>query len=542
MCSEALHADELQKCSLEKCVEETKKRCPFRDLTRARANNFIKAIAVPGNIWDESDADHFCKTWYGDEISNVTRMGAVWDALYMLPCPNTESAIRRMKTCYTIETSNVAALHPMAQFCYSSYPIDLGIGQSVSTQCCYGSDLKLLVLGQKGAGAVDFASKLANHEMSESDHFENDLFPNMACCQLSDNCVKFSAMRPPSVRPETDEEAQASCGAMNSKYSWKPYGKYQPPYARSSEIMTWKEMQLTSESLVPTKKLSELLVASQKVRDAVEKGNNPYESEQAPSAKPLQKPDGKPDEPEQHEEKPTAKPTEKPLVPPEKPTHHDEETPQEKPQHHEEQSQHEEKPMHHDEESQHHGEQKPQLHEETPSHHEEEKPQLHEEKPTHHEEQMPQNHEEEKPSHHEETPSHLEEEKPQHHEEKPQHDDEHHEAQPQHHEEEPQHHEEPSHLKRSSEKVNKKAASKEKGFAKDFGTKKTDRDLDAAIEAVLKGQTKKASKSTGKSKAKHVEASKESNSQHVEKHSDENQDSHERNAERRRRRRHQGSN
>ena len=175
VCAEAKRKSELADCSMDKCVAETEKRCPFRDLIRSRANNFIKAIAKAGNIWDEQDATKFCTTWYGKEISNVTRMGAVWDALYMLPCPHQESAIRKMTDCYKIETSNIRPSHPDAQFCYTSYPIgkilgffkirpmaiqltafesDLGIGQAVSTQCCYGSDLRLLVLGHKGAGSV----------------------------------------------------------------------------------------------------------------------------------------------------------------------------------------------------------------------------------------------------------------------------------------------------------------------------------------------------------------------------------------------------
>merc|ERR1711991_760180 len=114
VCSEAKADSDLKDCSLPRCVAETKMRCPFRDAVRARANNFIRKIAMAGGIWKEEDATKFCHEWYGREIANVTRMGAVWDALYMLPCPNKESGIRRTGKCFQIETSNIAPTHPDA--------------------------------------------------------------------------------------------------------------------------------------------------------------------------------------------------------------------------------------------------------------------------------------------------------------------------------------------------------------------------------------------------------------------------------------------
>lgn len=504
VCAEAKRKSELADCSMDKCVAETEKRCPFRDLIRSRANNFIKAIAKAGNIWDEQDATKFCTTWYGKEISNVTRMGAVWDALYMLPCPHQESAIRKMTDCYKIETSNIRPSHPDAQFCYTSYPIDLGIGQAVSTQCCYGSDLRLLVLGHKGAGSVDFVSKLSQHSNSESDHFENDLFPSLACCALSDNCVKFSAMRPPSVRPETDEEAQASCHIMSTKYEWKPYGKYEPPYARDAMIKSWKELHLDGSSLVPTPKLSEILRTAQKVRDAIHRDHkNPYDT---PTHPPIEKPSEKPEHKEEEEETTASKPTEKPLVPPEKPEHDSEETHHEANEHQEDE--HKSNSNNNNEEeahssSSHHVTAEPKEHE----------PENVEPEKSHHSSsgnngeahssssssnQQPSEHENQENLHHGDDTSH--------HQESQQHnggqqDGSHRNGDGQHKEE--SHQGNGDHKKRQEPQ---KASSKGKSanskngppsFAKDFGTKKTDRDLDAAIEAVLKGQTKKPDSTSG---------------------------------------------
>jgi hypothetical protein len=258
-----------------RCVIETELRCPFRDLVRARANNLIKTIAQHGKIWEEKEAAKYCNAWYGRELGNVTRIGAVWDALKMLPCPLEESAIRNV-SCFQIETSNVLPTHPLAKFCYSSYPLQLNIGLTVSTQCCYGADLRLLVLGSRGAGTVDFSAKLSKHEDSDADHFQHDLFPSLACCALSDNCVKYSAVRPASLVPESDAEVRESCRVMQEVYHWEPYKLVPPPYARKEAEDAWAKLDLTSTSLVPTSKVAELLAQAQQVRKRIQDGVDAY--------------------------------------------------------------------------------------------------------------------------------------------------------------------------------------------------------------------------------------------------------------------------
>ncbi len=288
MCKEAqkeLASSGDKTCSLAKCKVETELRCPFRDLVRARANQFIKNIAVNAEIWDAEKAAGACDRWYGNELANVTHIGAVWDVLQMLPCPNDEAAIRTAP-CFQIETANVAPTHPMAKFCYTSFPVDLNIGLTVSTQCCYGADLKLLVLGHKGAGSVDFSSKLSQHESTDADHFLNDLYPNLACCALSDNCYKYSAVRPAQLVPETAAEVAESCKVMKDTYDWRPYKSFQPPYARRAAIEEWAKLKLGQGSLVPTPKVGDLLKQAQDVRRRIHAGQEPY-PEVATTEKPV---------------------------------------------------------------------------------------------------------------------------------------------------------------------------------------------------------------------------------------------------------------
>ncbi len=262
-------------CSLAKCQVETGLRCPFRDLVRARANQFIKNIAVKGDIWDESKAGAMCDRWYGGELSNVTHIGAVWDVLQMLPCPEEEAVIRNV-SCFRIDTANISPTHPMAKFCYTSYPVDLNIGLTVSTQCCYGADLRLLVLGHKGAGSIDFSSKLSAHENTDADHFLNDLYPSLACCALSDNCVKYSAVRPAMLLPETTAEVVQSCNVMQHIYDWHPYKTFPPPYARPEAVADWHKLNLTATSLVPTTLLAKVLKEAQDVRKRIHANEEPY--------------------------------------------------------------------------------------------------------------------------------------------------------------------------------------------------------------------------------------------------------------------------
>ncbi len=262
-------------CFSKRCIIETELRCPFRDLVRARANNFISTIAKSGGIWKESDASEFCNKWYGDEVANVTRLGAVWDALKLLPCPLEEASIRNV-SCFQIETSNVMPTHPLAKFCYSSYPLQLNIGMTVSTQCCYGSDLRLLVLGTRGAGSVDLSSKLSQHAESDADHFQHDLFPRLACCELSGNCVKFSAVRPASLIPETDAEVRESCRVMSEVYKWEPYQNFPPPYATKAVIDSWAELKLGKNDLIPTARLADIVAQSQIVRKRIQDKVPPY--------------------------------------------------------------------------------------------------------------------------------------------------------------------------------------------------------------------------------------------------------------------------
>jgi hypothetical protein len=257
-------------------VVETKLRCPFRDLVRARANRLITSIAQSGKIWEEREAEEYCDNWYGKEVSNVTRLGAVWDALKLLPCPRDEATIRKLTSCFQIETSNVMPTHPLAKFCYTSYPLQLNIGLTVSTQCCYGADLRLLVLGSRGAGSVDFSSKLARHQDSDADHFQNDLFPRLACCELSGNCVKYSVVRPPMLVPESDAEVQESCRIMSEVYAWEPYKTFLPPYARPDAIEEWAALRLNKSSLVPTAKLGAILEKAQVVRKRIQDKQDPY--------------------------------------------------------------------------------------------------------------------------------------------------------------------------------------------------------------------------------------------------------------------------
>jgi hypothetical protein len=262
-------------CSLQKCQVETELRCPFRDLVRARANQFIKNIAMNGDIWEEAKAAAVCDRWYGGELGNVTHIGAVWDVLQMLPCPEEEAVIRNV-SCFRIDTANVSPTHPMAKFCYTSYPVDLNIGLTVSTQCCYGADLKLLVLGHKGAGSVDFSSKLSAHESTDADHFLHDLYPSLACCALSDNCVKYSAVRPAMLLPETPAEVQQSCDVMQHVYEWHPYKTFPPPYARPHVIADWTKLKLSKTSLVPTTVLAGVLKDAQDARKHIHAGQEPY--------------------------------------------------------------------------------------------------------------------------------------------------------------------------------------------------------------------------------------------------------------------------
>jgi len=154
--------------------------------------------------------------------------------------------------------------------------VDLNIGLTVSTQCCYGADLKLLVLGHKGAGSVDFSSKLSAHDSNDADHFLNDLYPSLACCALSDNCVKYSAVRPAMLLPETPAEVQQSCEVMQHVYEWHPYKTFPPPYARPQEIEDWKNLKLTKTSLVPTTLLAKVLKDAQDARKRIHAGQEPY--------------------------------------------------------------------------------------------------------------------------------------------------------------------------------------------------------------------------------------------------------------------------
>lgn len=159
-----------RQCNRQTCEEETRLRCPFRDMVRSRANNRIRQVASMGqvDIWDKHKAEEACLAWYGREIANLTRIAAVWDVLGMLPCHYDEDSAREDsqrkgsngedQSCFSLETDGVGATHPLAKWCYRSKPVDLNIGFELSVQCCYGEDLQLLKLGHKGAGSVDYVS------------------------------------------------------------------------------------------------------------------------------------------------------------------------------------------------------------------------------------------------------------------------------------------------------------------------------------------------------------------------------------------------
>lgn len=222
--------------------------------------------------------------------------------LYMLPCPHEELDMRLLTTkdhpedpdpCFSVEKSGIAPAHPLAKFCYTSHPVELNIGTYVSTQCCYGSDLRLLVMGHKGAGTVDFSAKTAKHSTSEMDHFEEDVFPYLACCALSNNCLKYGAVRPAALQPEPTEVVRRSCEKMRREYKFKPYGDFEPPYARLDALEKWAKLNLTANSLVPTVELQQILAISKHARDEILNGRDPYiqprpTTESHPSERPVE--------------------------------------------------------------------------------------------------------------------------------------------------------------------------------------------------------------------------------------------------------------
>ena len=136
------------------------------------------------------------------------------------------------------------------------------------------------MLGHKGAGSVDFSSKLSVHETASDDHFVEDVLPYLACCALSNNCFKYSAVRPASLRPETKGEFEQACEVLNSTYAWKPYsheGKdFEPPYLRADMLKEWSALNLNGSSLVPTEELQFVLRNAQDARNLIHAGKDPY--------------------------------------------------------------------------------------------------------------------------------------------------------------------------------------------------------------------------------------------------------------------------
>jgi hypothetical protein len=104
-------------CSRERCEEETRLRCPFRNLIRGHSNRRIRDVAKQFKIWEERAASDWCTNWYGRELANLTHVAAVWDALHLMPCFADEDAARFSK-CFVLETDGISATHPMAKVIY----------------------------------------------------------------------------------------------------------------------------------------------------------------------------------------------------------------------------------------------------------------------------------------------------------------------------------------------------------------------------------------------------------------------------------------
>lgn len=282
VCLEAQASHEAQhgvSCSLSHCEEETKLRCPFRELVRARANLAIEKVAKEHDLWEEAKATKACNDWYSGEISNLTRIAAVWDALAMLPCyVNEDNA--RSSSCFALQTDSISATHPLAKWCYRSKPIDLNIGFELSVQCCYSEDLQLLTVGHKGAGSVDFVTTVGSDgALQVAQHFQMDVLPYLACCALSDNCNKYSAVRPASLEYETRANVTIACNTMSTLYKWAPYHKYPPPYHPMSDLYKeWSQLHLNVDTPIPGPKLHEVLAISKGVVELISQGKNPYES------------------------------------------------------------------------------------------------------------------------------------------------------------------------------------------------------------------------------------------------------------------------
>jgi hypothetical protein len=104
---------------------------------------------------------------------------------------------------------------------------------------------------------VDYVSIVSGEgNLQLDEHFQQDVLPYLACCALSDNCAKYSALRPASLQYESFENVTNACVKMETVFKWAPYHTYPPPYHPLSTYSTdWEKLKVREGCLCPFLKL-----------------------------------------------------------------------------------------------------------------------------------------------------------------------------------------------------------------------------------------------------------------------------------------------